>query len=359
VSTCTKREVDVPLRVWSDETCASVHDATLRILAGTGVDVHHGGALRLLEAAGASIDGRRARIPASLVADALEAAPKVFDLPSRGGYEPLVMDTDHTYYGTGSDCLYVRDPGSGERRRATMADVQGMAAVTELLPNIDFVMSMGLPEDVPQSVDDLSQFAAMLRGSRKPILLSARDGRILAAMREMAAACGEARSFAIYAMPAPPLSHEAEAADKLIVCAQLGIPIIYATAPAAGATAPMSRAAVAVTGNAEALSGLVVHQLASPGAPFVYGVASTSVPAPCSTRRPRRSPCSTPAATSRATTTSRRSRSEEAPTPNASTGSGLPRRRSRSRWALSRERRSCTTSASSSRACRARMKPSF
>ncbi len=35
----------------------------------------------------------------------------------------------------------------------------------------------------------------------------------------------------------------------------------------------MSRAAVAVTGNAETLSGLVIAQLAGPGAPFVYGVA--------------------------------------------------------------------------------------
>ncbi len=183
------------------------------------------------------------------------------------------MDTAHTYYGTGSDCLYVSDPESGERRRATVADIRGIAAVSEQLPHIDFVMSMGLPADVPQEIDDLAQFAAMLRGSRKPVILSARDGRILPAMREMAAACGEARSFAIYAMPASPLSHEREAVDKLVVCAELGIPMVYATAPSAGATAPMSRAAVAVTGNAETLSGLVITQLASPAAPFVYGVA--------------------------------------------------------------------------------------
>ena len=100
------------------------------------------------------------------------------------------MDAAHTYFGTGSDCLYVRDPESGLRRRALVADIHGMAALSELLPNIDFVMSMGLPEDVPQEVDDLAQFAAMLRGTRKPLLLSARDGRILAAMQEMAAACG-------------------------------------------------------------------------------------------------------------------------------------------------------------------------
>jgi trimethylamine---corrinoid protein Co-methyltransferase len=261
------------LGLWDHETCGRLHEATLTVLETTGVEVHHQGALELLTDAGARVEGTRARIPAALVRDALEAAPRSFELRSRGAGPVMQMDAAHTYFGTGSDCLYVRDPDTWERRRARVADIQGMAAVSELLPDIDFVMSMGLPEDVAQEIDDLAQFAAMLRGTRKPLLLSARDGRILAAMQEMAAACGEAQSFAIYAMPAPPLSHESEAVDKLLVCAELGIAIVYASAPAAGATAPMSRAAVAVIGNAEALSGLVINQLASPGAPFIYGVA--------------------------------------------------------------------------------------
>ena len=203
------------LGIWDRETCARLHDATLTVLETTGVEVHHEGALKLLADAGARVEGTRVRIAAGMVADALASAPRSFELKSRGAAAVMQMDAAHTYFGTGSDCLYVLDPDSHERRRARVADIQGMAAITELLPNVDFVMSMGLPEDAPQEVDDLAQFAAMLRGTRKPLLLSARDGRILSAMQEMAAACGEAQSFGIYAMPAPPLSHEAEAVDKL------------------------------------------------------------------------------------------------------------------------------------------------
>jgi trimethylamine--corrinoid protein Co-methyltransferase len=264
----------VTLAVSDDDACARLHDATLVVLEGTGVEVHHDGALALLANAGARVEGTRVRMPSGLVEQALASAPARFELRPRGGdHSVMHMDAAHTYFGTGSDCLYVRDPDNGARRRAQVADIEGLAALSELLPNIDFVMSMGLPEDVPQEVDDLAQFAAMLRGTRKPLLLSARDGRILGAMKEMAAACGEADSFAIYAMPAPPLSHEAEAVDKLLACGELRIPVVYASAPAAGATAPMSRAAVALSGNAETLSGLVIHQLANPGAPFIYGVA--------------------------------------------------------------------------------------
>ena len=178
------------------------------------------------------------------------------------------------YYGTGSDVLYVRDPESGERRRVRRADVEGMAALCEVLPNIDFIMSMGLPEDAPQGIDDLVQVVAMLRGTRKPLLVAPRDGSVLARMQEMAAACGEKESFGIYAMPSPPLMHDPDALTKVIGCAELLIPLIYAPAPNMGATGPRSITGAVLVGNAETLSGLVLHQHVNKGAPFVYGVGA-------------------------------------------------------------------------------------
>ena len=146
-----------------------------------------------------------------------------------------------------------------------------MAALAEKLPNLDFVMSMGLPNDVAAKIGDLAQFAAMLAGTRKPLLTTAHDGASLRRMKDMASMCGEARSFGCYAMPNPPLIHSGEALDKVLACAELGIPLVYAPAPAAGTTAPASMTATIVIGNAETLSGLVVHQLTRAGAPFVYG----------------------------------------------------------------------------------------
>ena len=74
------------------------------------------------------------------------------------------------------------------------------------------------------------------------------------------------------------LRHAVAAADarrvrlsKIETCARPIVPLVYAPAPTAGTTAPASVAAVVVTGNAEVLSGLVLHQLVNPGAPFVYG----------------------------------------------------------------------------------------
>ena len=265
------------LRVWDDDACERVHQATLKILADTGVAVRWGQGLELYHALGAQVDGDRVRLAADLVDAALRAAPRRWPLPSRGGRAGLELADGNIYYGTGSDCLYHRDLETGQRRRARLADVESMAALAERLPQLDFVMSMGLPEDVPQALDDLAPVAAMLAGTRKPLVVAPRNGDVVDAVVEMAAACGEAGSVAIYAMPSPPLMHDRDAMSKVIRCAEAGVPLIYAPAPNCGTTAPRSVVAAVVVGNAEVLSGLVLHQFVKPGAPFVYGAGAGAI----------------------------------------------------------------------------------
>ena len=262
------------VRVWNETACHRVHDATLRLLAEVGVDVRYPEGIERFRELGAQIDGARVRLGADLIEAALKTAPHSWELRSRGGDGAVELSDGPSYYGTGSDCLYTRDLRTGERRRVRLADVESMAALSERLPNIDFVMSMGLPEDAPHAIDDLAPVAAMMAGTRKPLIVAPRDGEVLDAMLEMAAACGEAASFAIYAMPSPPLMHDRDALTKLIRCAELEIPLVYAPAPSQGSTAPRSVSAAVLVGNAEVLSGLVLHQYVRPGAPFVYGAGA-------------------------------------------------------------------------------------
>jgi trimethylamine--corrinoid protein Co-methyltransferase len=264
---------DARLRIWDDDACAHVHAATLEVLAETGIEVRYAPAVEVFARAGAQVDGSRVRIPAGLVEDALASAPRGWLLKPRGGdTKPLVLDAAHSYCGTGSDIMYIRDPETHERRRVRKADVEEQAAFCEKLPHIDFVMSMGLPEDVPQAVDDLAQVDAMVRGTRKPLLVAPRDGHIMGRLKELCALAGEADSFGIYAMPVPPLLFDEDGASKVMACAELDVPLIWAPAPNAGTTAPASITSVIVVANAEVLAGLVLSQAVKPGAPFVWGV---------------------------------------------------------------------------------------
>jgi trimethylamine---corrinoid protein Co-methyltransferase len=263
------------------ESCDRLHAATVTVLERTGVEVQHEEALAMLAKAGARVDGTRVRIPGALVDEAIAAAPHEVQLSSRGGAdavgEPLVLRSGQTYFGTGSDCLYISGPGARDRRPVTLDDVEQMAVLQEKLTQIDFVMSMAHPSQVPSTYVDAAQFAAMLRATSKPLLMVTPNALNLDVMMEMATACGGAGSWGIYAMPTPPLVHGRDSVELLIGCARLGVPMAYANAILQGATAPASRAGFVIHGNAETLSGLVIAQLAAAGAPYVYGVAQGSM----------------------------------------------------------------------------------
>ena len=240
------------LTVWGEAECRRLHEATLELLADTGVDVRYEPGLELFQAAGA----HRGRPPRPHPTAPRRRTPwRVRRASGRSSRAAAtrrrsILRDGEVYYGTGSDVLYVRDPKSGERRRVRRADVEGMAALCEKLPDIDFIMNMGLPEDAPREIDDLVQVAAMLRGTRKPLLVAPRDGSVLARMQQMAELCGEKESVGIYAMPSPPLMHDPDALTKVIGCAELLIPLIYAPAPNMGATGPRSITGAVLVGNA-------------------------------------------------------------------------------------------------------------
>lgn len=268
------------LTLWDEEACRRVHAATLAVLDECGVEVRNfPRALELFSGAGARLAGTRVRLGPDLVERALASAPRSWPVSSRGGEAELAaaaldLRDGKSYFGPGSDCLYIRDPETAELRRVTVADIEGLAGLCERLPNIDFVMSMGLPEDAPRIVDDLAAAAAMLSATRKPLMVAPKDGEAVGVLRDMAIACGgleAAASIMVYAMPSPPLQHDGDALGKVIACAELQVPLIYASAPSCGTTAPRSVPAAALVGNAEVLSGLVLHQFVRPGAPFVYG----------------------------------------------------------------------------------------
>lgn len=266
------------VRALSDEQVRDLHLATLEVLERTGVEVRDKRARELLRKAGARVDGERARIPAHLVDQAISAAPARVVLSSRTGARVMALEENRVFFGTGSDTPNTIDPETRERRRSRRADVERIARLCDALPNIDFIMSLGVAGDVPESAPFVFEFADMMAGSSKPIVFTANDERDMADIYQMAAAVagGEeelrANPFIIhYAEPITPLIHSPVGLRKLLFCADQRIPVVYVSGMSAGGSGPATLAGACVVGNAECLSGLVIHQLASPGAPFIYG----------------------------------------------------------------------------------------
>jgi trimethylamine:corrinoid methyltransferase-like protein len=266
-------------RVLSDDQIEQIVFAAEDILQETGTLVYEERALDLLRGAGCVIEnGNLVHIPAQLVENSIKSAPSRIVLAGRDREKRMALEKDQIYFGTGSDCPFLLDPHTGERRRYTFKDVYDAAKIADALPHIDFHMSLGLTSDVPIGTYDRHQFLAMLQGTTKPFVITAVDREGLQDQFEMACtAVGGLEEwrklpvFAIYIEPSSPLSNSREAVEKLIYSAENGIPAIYTPCPIAGATAPATMAGILAQGLAECLTGVVISQLQRKGAAVIIG----------------------------------------------------------------------------------------
>jgi trimethylamine--corrinoid protein Co-methyltransferase len=257
-------------------TAARLEEAALGILERTGVEIPVPEALDLLRSAGATIDGSRARIPERLVRWALETAPKEITLHDRDGRPALHLAGRNHFFGTGSDCLNVLDHRTGERRRATYADLREGLALADALPNIDFVMSMFLPADVDQTLADRYQAAELLARTRKPIVLvtydvaGMLDGLEMAEIVAGGRAALEARpQLGVYINVTRGLLFNEDSVHKLLTCAERGVPALWIPVTSGGTTGPITLAGTIAINTAGILAGVVLAQLAREGAPVV------------------------------------------------------------------------------------------
>ncbi len=264
----------------SDEKCQAIYDAALTIIAETGMTVPHEEARKLLVDAGATVEGEDlVRISREMVAKARETVPTMIPVYDRNGEPAMELGGYNFYFGTGSDLMSIYDFDTRERRLSVLADTGRMAHLCDALPNIDFIMSAAHPHDVDAYASYLACFREMVSNTAKPMVMTAAGVEDLEVMWKVACelrgGAEELRAkpyFIQYGEPVSPLQHASEVLDKLLFCADWGIPLIYSPAPIAGATAPITHAGHIVQAVAESLFGIVIHQLRRPGSPVLTGM---------------------------------------------------------------------------------------
>ncbi|HET6495369.1 MAG TPA: trimethylamine methyltransferase family protein, partial [Thermoleophilia bacterium] len=257
----------------SEEDRGRIYEAALYILAEIGMRVNHDEGRELMLAAGCTQDDRGGvHVPRKLVADARATAPARIAMYDRGGELAFTLGGYMAVFGTGSDLMHLFDLESGERRQTSLADVATSARLCDALDHIDFVMSGAYPHEMESHRAYLEEFRAMMVSTTKPLVMTAEGGADLERMQSAACALRGGPEnlrakpyFVVYSQPSSPLEHPVDSIDKLLLCADAGIPAIYSPAPLAGGTAPITVAGHVAQGVAESLFGLVMHQLRMPG----------------------------------------------------------------------------------------------
>jgi trimethylamine--corrinoid protein Co-methyltransferase len=270
------------LSVLDTEQIKYIHLATLEVLERTGVQITHPQALELLYGAGARVEGNRVHIPSWLVEDAIRKAPSRVVLGRRDGERAVFLEADRVWFGPSLDCIDYLDPITDERRRFTSDDCRITATVADALPNYSWVMTIGMADDVPPDIADRVIAKQVLTYCEKPLVFCCKDvssTRDIYKMYLLVAGSEErfrqAPTCVHYSEPISPLLYYDPAVEKILFCAEKGIPLINYPAPQGGSTAPATFAGEVVQGSAESLSGLVLSQLVRPGTPFIYGAFAT------------------------------------------------------------------------------------
>ena len=250
----------------------------LDVLGKTGVLVENDEALQLLADAGCECKGQKVSFKENLVEESLKTTPHSIKVYDRSGDLAMNLEGDAIHFDPGSGALTVLDPVTLEERDPVTKDLIRFAILTDALPNLAAQSTEMISTDVPKPMQDRYRLYIALQFCKKPIVTGTFAVESFEIMKDMLVAVrGSERALkekplAIFdCCPSPPLKWSNLTCQNLIDASRAGIPAELISMPLTGATSPVTLAGTLVQLTAENLSGIVIHQLAHPGSPIIFG----------------------------------------------------------------------------------------
>lgn len=263
----------------SDE--AQIHQTILDVLENIGmgdpIPVVREHALK--RGCSISAEGRLC-FPRALVEDVIARAPKNVQLLGRDPKHDMEIGGQRVHTYGGGEAVNMLDVGASTYRPSTLADIYDAARLTDKMTNIHAFSRLVVATEIQdQLACDINSAYVSAAGTSKHLQLTFADASHVQPTLEMLymIAGGKEkyleRPFA-NGGGCPVISPLCYGRDNSEVCVEsikLGAPIWVIVAPQAGATAPAALAGAVVQSVAEALAGLLMIDVVSPGFPVVLG----------------------------------------------------------------------------------------
>jgi trimethylamine--corrinoid protein Co-methyltransferase len=269
----------------SEDERQKIHDESIKILEEVGVKFLSDRALKIMNDNGAKIDSdaKIARIPAEMVEQALKTAPKSFALGGRTPEFDAPLPSPVSGYVLDLGGVFTRDFQTGERRYATAQDNADAMRVFEQMQSASVVWPHSVAGDEKVNASAMRLNISCLANTslhvqdelgepaEVPFIID-----ILSTILGGEDAVRERKLFSVCYCTLAPLVHEGGMCDAYLDLIEFEAPILLFPMPCPGSTAACSLYSSIAQGNAEALSSLVLFQMARPGTPLIYGDASGS-----------------------------------------------------------------------------------
>ncbi len=268
------------LRLLGDDLITRIVGEAREVLRTIGVEIHNPRVVAMLTDHGAGMNEqrRRVRIPDDLTDKALEAVPRGFKLFDAFGRETHDLFGNNVYFTPGSAAINILDNESDEIRTPTTADYVRYVKLVDRLDNIASQSTAMIPGDVHPDISDSLRLYLSLLFSSKPVVTGAFTVPAFEVMKDLQLAVrgtAEAlheRPLTIFSCcPTAPLKWSEVTSQNVVDCAVHGIPVEFISMPLSGFVAPVTLVGSLVQHTAETLSGVVISQMAAPGAPVLYG----------------------------------------------------------------------------------------
>jgi len=274
------------LNIFTNDELDQIHSATLEVMERTGLFVGDKEAREILDGGGARVDEKTktVKFPPHVVEDAIRWAPSKVYLAGRNPKNDIVLESNRVGFTNFGEGVFIIDPYTGERRETTKKDVADSARLVDSLSEVDVYERAVGASDVPEETVQLHNAEAWMSNTSKHGFMGTGDGYLTKKVFEMAAAIvggkEELRKRPIVSAitcPISPLQLVGETCEIIMECARAGIMVNVLSMAMAGGSSPITLAGTLVDHNAEVLGGLVLNQLTSRGAPFMYGSSTTAM----------------------------------------------------------------------------------
>ncbi len=258
-----------------------IHDASMQVLADTGVKFHSAEAVEIFKKRDFCVEGSQVFFTEKQIERAIGTTPSKFEIEARNPANRVKVGEDHfVLLPTGGAPNVVT--GDGEMRMATFADYENACRMVQTSDQLDMIgMAMNQPGDLPSLTAHLDMMLANYTLCDKPTTGTSSSGRAAQNSLNMAAivaggreALMETPRMATIVNVMSPLKYADDSLKSLMIMAHHGQPVVITNLVMGGMSGPVSLPGIIALANAEILAGLVLVQLIKPGAPVVYGSVS-------------------------------------------------------------------------------------
>ncbi len=287
----TQSQNGIKFELFSDDEARKIDMATRDVLENYGVQVSDVEARQLFRDAGCEVceETKIVKIPSYILDKALATCPSMYYLYGREDERKFPLEwkgkVHYTCFGTGIQVCDYKKHGEFQTRDSNEQDLANIAKLCDAMDGLSFFsLPVSARNWAGNGSEDVHEAYTSMKNTTMHFQHIDPVADNVKYYFEMVKAYYhgdeyKALNYPIMSMlvcPTSPLELSYNAAQCIIQGARYGIPVNVLSMAMAGGSSPVFLAGTLVTHNAEILSGIVLSQLAKPGAKIMYGSSTTT-----------------------------------------------------------------------------------